>query len=127
MKTRTLILPTAAAVLATLAVAAPAATAQSAAPRIVDVDADLRFDGRLYLEVETAGASRVHFTYAGKTVKAKRGRLDREDGTRDFSRVVKARNGDGAGSTVTFQVRACKGGECVTRTGRELLEREDDD
>jgi hypothetical protein len=126
MKNRILLIPAA---LAVLAVAAPVATgAQSAAPRIADVDADLRFDGRVYLEAETAGATRVHFTYRGRTVKARRGALDREDGTRDWGRVVRARGGDASGgNTVEIKVRACSGGQCVTATRREHLEREDDD
>ena len=116
------ILPTA---LAALAVAAPS---NAAAPRIVDIDADLRFDGKVYLEAETAGASRVEFTYRGRTVTARKGRFDREDGTRDWGRAVRARGGDAAGgTTVEIKVRACKGGTCVTSTQREHLEREDDD
>jgi hypothetical protein len=114
---------------AAFALAVPVATgAQTAAPRIDDIDADLRFDGHVYLEAETAGATRVHFTYRGRTVKARRGALDREDGTRDWGRVVRARGGDAAGgNTVEITVRACNGGKCVTSIEREHLEREDDD
>ncbi len=131
MTTRTLI-PAALAVAAVAAIPAVAQSAQpatsAAAPRIVDIDADLRFDGRVYLEAETAGATRVRFTYRGRTFKARRGAFDREDGTRDWGRVVRARGGDAAGGhTVKLKVRACKGGTCVTRTQREHLEREDDD
>jgi hypothetical protein len=69
----------------------------------------------------------VHFTYRGRTFKAHRGAFDREDGTRDWGRAVRARGGDAAGgTTVEIEVRACKGGACVTRTERERLEREDD-
>ena len=126
MTNRKLILP--AAVLAALAVAAPAASGAQVAPRIADVDADLRSDGRVVLEAETAGATRVHFTYRGRTVKARKGTFDREDGTRDWRRVVRARGGDAAGgTTVEITVRACEGGTCVTSTQREHLEREDDD
>lgn len=129
MKNRMLILPAAALAVGAVAFAAPAATgAQSAAPRIHDIDADLRFDGRVYLEAETTGATRVHFTYRGRTYKARKGAFDREDGTRDWGRVVRARGGDAAGGhTVSIKVRACKGGTCVTSTQREHLEREDDD
>jgi hypothetical protein len=126
MTNHKLILP--AAVLAALAVAAPAASGAAAAPRIADIDADLRFDGRVFLEAETAGATRVHFTYRGRTITARKGGFDREDGTRDWHRVVRARSGDAAGgTTVEITVRACKGGTCVTSTQREHLEREDDD
>jgi hypothetical protein len=70
----------------------------------------------------------VHFTYRGRTFKARRGAFDREDGTRDWRRVVRARGGDAAGgTTVEITVRACKGDRCVTTTQREHLEREDDD
>ncbi len=126
MTNRKLILP--AAVLAALAVAAPAASGAQAAPRIAEIDADLRFDGRIFLEAETAGATRVHFTYRGRTVEARKGAFDREDGTRDWRRVVRARGGDAAGgTTVEITVGACKGGDCVTSTQREHLEREDGD
>jgi hypothetical protein len=109
--------------LAVLAVAAPTG---SAAPRIVDIDADLRLDGRISLEAETAGASRVQFTYRGRIYKARKGAFDHEDGTRDWRRAVRARGSDaGGGTTVEIEVRACKGGACVTRTQREHLERED--
>ena len=117
-------LTTLSAALAALAVAAPTT---AAAPRIVDIDADLRFDGKVYLEAETAGASRVHFTYRGRTVKARKGAFDADDGTRDWGRAVRARGSDAnGGTTVEIKVRACKGGQCVTSTQREHLEREDD-
>jgi hypothetical protein len=109
--------------LAALAVAAPT---HAAAPRIADIDADLRFDGKVHLEAETAGASRVQFTYRGRTYTARKGGFDAEDGTRDWRRTVRARGGDAdGGNTVKIKVRACKGGECVTRTERERLELDD--
>ncbi len=85
---------------ATGAPAASAPTASSPAatsalrPRIDDIDADLRLDGRVRLEAETAGAGRVTFTYRGRKVAGHKGRLDREDGTRDWRRTVAARGGD---------------------------------
>ena len=61
-------------------------------------------------------------------MKAKRGGFDREDGTRDWYRTVRARSGDANGNVrVDITVRACKGGSCVTSTQSEHLEREDDD
>ncbi len=136
MHTKTLLIPAAAGL--ALAAAPLAATASSdaprtakpaaAAPRVVDVDADLRFDGRVLLEAETAGAGKVTFTYRGVTVKARRGGFDREDGTRDWHRTVRARGTDASGNvTVDIKVRACKAGACDTVTDREHLEREDDD
>ena len=128
MHTRKLLIPAAAAL---AVVAAPVALAAggTAAPRIADVDADLRFDGRVLLEAETAGASRVTFTYRGRTVKAKRGGFDREDGTRDWYRTVRARSGDANGNvSVDITVPRVQGRQLrddVTR--REHLEREDDD
>jgi hypothetical protein len=108
------------------ATAAPSAATVKARPIIDDIDADLRFDGRVRLEAETAGAARVTFTYRGRRVAAHKGRLDREDGTRDWRRTVAARGGDASGlATVTIKVRACKGDVCVTRSDTERLERED--
>ena len=136
MHTRKLLIPAAAALavaaapvaLAAGGTTAPRAAERAAAPRIADVDADLRFDGRVLLEAETAGASRVTFTYRGRTVKAQRGGFDREDGTRDWYRTVRARGNDAAGNVmVDVKVRACKAGACDTVTDREHLEREDDD
>ena len=86
----------------------------------------------MLLEAETAGASRVTFTYRGRTVKAQRGGFDREDGTRDWYRTVRARGNDAAGNvTVDVKVRACKAGACDTVTrpraprarGRRLMRR----
>jgi hypothetical protein len=130
MNTRTLLISTTAAAALAAAVAVPATAHKSAAAplRVVDADADLRFDGRVLLEAETTGASRVTFTYRGKTFKAKRGTFDREDGTRDWYRTVRARGNDAAGDvTVSIRVRATNGGKSVTATQSEHLEREDDD
>ena len=56
-----------------------------------------------------------------------KGAFDAEDGTRDWGRAVRARGSDAnGGTTVEIKVRACKGGQCVTSTQREHLEREDD-
>jgi hypothetical protein len=130
MTTRTLLI-TGVALAATaaggFAAAVPASgSAAAATPRIDDIDADLHFDGRVRLEAEVAGATRVRFTYRGLKVKANRGRLDREDGTRDWRRTVRARGDDAAGrSTVTIKVRACNADGCVTRSERERLELDD--
>ena len=136
MHTKTLLIPAAAGL--ALAAAPLAATASSdaprtakaaaAAPRVVDVDADLRFDGRVLLEAETAGAGKVTFTYRGRTVKAKRGGFDREDGTRDWYRTVRARGNDAAGNvTVDIKVAPARPARATRSRDREHLEREDDD
>lgn len=125
MTTKLLIIPV---LLAGAAIAAPAAPAQAAAPRIIDVGADLTFDGRVELDAETTGASRVKVTYRGRTVKLRKGEFDRDDRSREWFRTVRARGGDENGNVrVTLKVRACRGGDCVTSPATEFLEREDDD
>jgi hypothetical protein len=97
-------------------------------PQVRDVDADVRWDGRLRLEAETAGASRVTFRYRGRTYRARVVDVDREDGTRDWARTVKAKRAHRrGGTTVRVKVRACSQSGCVTRTSREYLERPERD
>ncbi|HYI17129.1 MAG TPA: hypothetical protein VD836_00395 [Solirubrobacteraceae bacterium] len=116
------------ALVATAAVAAPAATAHAAAPRITDIDAELTRDGRVELDVETTRASRVELTYRGRTITLRKGEWDRDDRTRDWYRTVRARGGDAGGNVrVTLKVRACLDGDCTTRSAAEFLEREDGD
>ena len=69
------------ALVATAAIAAPAATAHGAAPRITDIDAELTRDGRVELDVETTRASRVELTYRGRTITLRKGEWDRDDRT----------------------------------------------
>jgi hypothetical protein len=100
--------------------------ARTAAVRIRDIDADLRRGGRLRLEVETRGATRVRFTYRGRHYAGRV--VDRDDGAREWARTVRTRNGDrNGGRRVTIRVRACGGGDCSTRSARVYLERPDRD
>jgi len=105
--------------------AGAATSAATSAPRIHDIDADLLRNGRLRLEVETARASRVTFTfgvrqYAGRVVE-----VDREDGTRDWARTVGTRAA--AGRRVTIRVKACSGQRCASKSSSEVLERPERD
>jgi hypothetical protein len=110
------------AVAAIAAAAVPLATADGgAAPRVTDIDADLLRDGRVRLQAETRGASRVVFTYAGRRIA---GRLvDAEEGEREWARTVARR---GTARTATIRVTACDDSRCSTRSERERLDREDD-
>jgi hypothetical protein len=103
-----------------------APVAQTATVRISDIDADLQRGGRLRLEAEVRGASRVTFTYRGRHYAGRV--VDTDDGAREWARTVRARRGDRSGGRrVTIRVRACDGGDCTTRSSREHLERPDDD
>jgi hypothetical protein len=106
----------------------PTASA-AAGPRVSDIDADLATNGRLRLEAETAaGARRVSFTYAGRTVQGRLVDADDDDRTRDWAATVPARQADREGGhRVTVKVRACSDGGCATKTAKPFLEREDDD
>lgn len=105
--------------------AAQRAVRTASAPRIGDTDADL-VGGRLNLETETAiTASKVTFTYRGRSISARRTETDTEDRTRDWGRTVNAR-GARAGDRITLRVKACTGGKCTTKTVTERLEREND-
>jgi hypothetical protein len=104
------------------AAAVPLATADGgAAARVSDIDADLLRDGRVRLEAETRGATRVVFTYAGRRIAGRLTEVD--DGERSWARTVARR---GSARTVTVRVTACDGTRCTARTDRERLEREDD-
>jgi hypothetical protein len=103
--------------------------ARTAAVRISDIDADLRRGGRLRLEAETRGATRLTFTYRGRHYAGRV--VETDDGAREWARTVRARRGDRSGGhRVRIRVRACGGGDCSTRSSREYLERpgrDDDD
>jgi hypothetical protein len=100
--------------------------ARAAAVRISDIDADLRRGGRLRLEAETRGATRLTFTYRGRHYAGRV--VETDDGAREWARTVPARGGDRSGGhRVTIRVRACGGGHCSTRSSREYLERPDGD
>jgi hypothetical protein len=102
------------------------AVARTAAVRISDIDADLRPGGRLRLEAETRGATRLTFTYRGRHYAGRV--VETDDGAREWARTVPARPSDRSGGhRVTIRVRACGGGHCSTRTSREYLERPDSD
>lgn len=106
---------------------AKAETSQRSQARVLDVDADLLANGKIRLEAETAGATRVWFVYAGARLAARLVEVDREDGTREWARTVVAEPRHRAsGRVVTIQVRACDGGgRCTVRSEPELLDRED--
>jgi len=128
MRTKTLIAVTLAAAIgvgATIAGGGAVAASAPAAPRINDIDADLVRGGKLRLETETsARATKVTFTYAGRSYAGRVVEVDREDGTRDWARTVASRSS--AGRRVTIRVRACAGTRCTTRSSSELLERDDE-
>jgi hypothetical protein len=104
-----------------------AVTSATAAGRAVDGDAELRGPTRLHLEAETRGASKVTFIYAGKRYAGRHTDTDREDGTKDWDRTVRALKSDrAAGKVAVFKVRACDAsGACTTKTFRERLEWDD--
>lgn len=109
------------------ALAGPMGASQQGA-RVLDADADLHWNGKIRLEAETAGANRVWITYAGTRYRAKLVEIDRQEGTREWARTVRATSAHRAGGrTVTIRVRACAaGGRCAVRSEREYLDREDD-
>jgi hypothetical protein len=101
-------------------------TPSAAAAQVRDIDADLIRPGRLRMEAETAGASRVTFSYRGRSYGGRLDEIDREYGTRDWSHTVRARRGDRrAGRLVTVRVRACTASRCTSTSHRERLEWDD--
>lgn len=102
-----------------------AASAQSAAPRVDDVDADLLAGGRLRLEAETIRATRVTFAYGDRRVAGRLVEIDDDDGSRDWARTIAPRRADRPGRRVAVRVIACAGSRCTTRTSRETLDRDD--
>ena len=102
--------------------------ARTAAAAISDIDAELQHRGQLQLEAETRGAQSVRFTYRGRHYAGRLADIDRDDGSRDWARTVRARHSDRSGGhSVTIRVRACDGGDCTARSSREYLERPDPD
>lgn len=102
----------------------PSATSAAAQP--LDGDAELIGQNRIHLSAETRGADRVTFLYNGKSHKGRLTETDREDRTRDWDRVVKAKRSDRQpGRVVSFKVRACDGGQCTTRRFSERVEWDD--
>jgi hypothetical protein len=96
--------------------------AQTAAIRISDIDADLKRSGKLRLEAETRGATRLTFTYRGRTYAGRV--VETDDGGREWARTVRTRKGDRSGGRrVAIRVRACSGKKCSSRVSREYLER----
>lgn len=96
------------------AFAGGATAASSTAPRIDDIEVEALAGGKLRLETELIGrATRVTFTYRGRSYKARK----QADG--DWTRTVTARGGDRDDSIVRLKVRACNGTKCVTRTSSD--------
>jgi hypothetical protein len=103
-----------------LAGAAPAL----AAPRVIDVDAELERGNRLHLQAETsADARRVTFRIDGRSIRGRLTDIDREDRTREFERTVRAGGVTQGNRSIT--VRVCGGGDCASRTVRVFVERDD--
>lgn len=101
---------------------------RAAAARVLDLDADLLFEGRLRLEAETSGADRVTFTYRGHRYRGRLVEIDREDATREWARTITARGADRRGARrITIRAQACDGSRCSTRSESEFLERPERD
>jgi hypothetical protein len=87
------------------------------APRIDDIEADWRGNGKVRLRTELiargAKVTKVRFRYRG------RGFTARKVGDHEWARTVTARGGDSRGSTIVFRVRACAGERCNARTGSD--------
>jgi hypothetical protein len=87
------------------------------APRIEEIEVDLVSGGRLRLrtELEARGArvTRVTFTYRGRRYRARRG------SSNTWTRVVRARGGDGNDDVIPFRVRAGAGSRCATGRNRD--------
>ncbi|MBO9532745.1 MAG: hypothetical protein J7513_07220 [Solirubrobacteraceae bacterium] len=120
---RSKLLATSCAAAAVVGGAALAVPAQAAAPRVVDLDAELRPGNRLHLSVETRGATRVTFTIAGRSAKGYLTEIDREDGTREFERNLASRGLQPG--THTIKLRACGADGCTTKTQRTYVEYDD--
>ncbi|MEZ5122075.1 MAG: hypothetical protein R2736_10945 [Solirubrobacterales bacterium] len=106
------------------AVALTGAAPALAAPHVRDVDAELHPGGWLHLSAETsAGARRLTFHVAGRSIRGRLTDIDREDRTREFERTVRAR-GVGTG-TRSIRVRVCGRRGCSTQTFRTFVERDD--
>jgi hypothetical protein len=92
---------------------------QARAPRIAEIEVDSVSGGRLRLraELQSRGArvTRVTFVYRGRTIRARRTRGK----SNEWSRVVRARGGDGNDDVIRFRVRACAGSRCAARTGSD--------
>ena len=87
------------------------------APRIEEIEVDSLSGGRLRLrtELQARGArvTRVVFSYRGRRYRGRRG------ASNTWSRVVRARGGDGNDVVVPFRVTACAGTRCATGRNRD--------
>ena len=87
------------------------------APRIDDIEADWRANGKIRLRTELvargARVTSVRFRYRGKGFKANKA------GDHEWARSVSPRGGDSRGDVITFRVRACAGERCNARTGSD--------
>ena len=87
------------------------------APRIEEIEVDLVSGGRLRLrtELQARGArvTRVTFTYRGRRYRGRRG------ASNTWTRVVRARGGDGNDDVIPFRVRACAGSRGATGVNRD--------
>ncbi|HEX2160854.1 MAG TPA: hypothetical protein VHF88_03445 [Thermoleophilaceae bacterium] len=87
------------------------------APRILELEADWRANGKIRLRTELArrGAAigSVRFRYRGKGFKAKK------VGRHEWAKSVRPRGGDSRGDVITFRVRACAAKRCNVRTGSD--------
>ena len=87
------------------------------APRIEEIEVDSVSGRRLRLRVELqargARVTRVTFIYRGRRYAGRRG------SSNTWSRVVRARGGDGDDVVVPFRVRACAGSRCATGRNRD--------
>jgi hypothetical protein len=85
-------------------------------PRIQEIEVDSVSGGRLRLRAEIDGrVTSVRFTYRNRRYKGRRSTRSRGV----WTRVVRARGGDGNDVVITVRVRACSGSRCTTRTGRD--------
>lgn len=102
------------------------ATVAAASALATDGDADLVSKSQVRLQAETRNADRVTFLYDGKRRPGRLVEVDREDGTRDWARTVRAKRSDRKpGRIVTFKVRACGDGGCTTTKFSERVEWDD--
>ncbi len=113
----------AATALAALGAGALAVPALAAAPRVHDIDAELKPGQRLHLQAETSGATRVTFSFAGRTAKGYLTETDAEDGTRDYERTVASRGMKPGTRKIT--AKACGADGCTSRSVRVYVELDD--
>ena len=100
------------------------APASAAAPSITDIDAELTSGGRLHLQTEVRGATRVTFSWAGRSAKGYLTDVDDDgDGDREYERTVAARGLKPGTRAIT--VRACGADGCASRTVRTFVELDD--